>query len=604
MDASRPRIPGKKVALAASFLFVFLAMLYFIWLSPLMSDNFVFSREITPGYAEFYTGAKVEARPLTLAGAVRQACEMYGTWCGRFAGNLAVYLLFMLPRWLYCLLAACGFALYTWLLQMCVFGRAWRENLTPGWILGIAALLWLGLPSFGEAFFWLSVGGEIALLAQAAILLPYRFALDDIREPEGKLAFLTACAAMLAGGLLAASLDYPASASLPPTALACTAWLWIKKRKAPIMLICGALGLCLGACLTLAAPGNAARIILTRDPSVHAYMSASWSERILSWLAHLPGAVLMEWVPLLLLGTALYALWREYGRKWLKQIPAAAWLFLFPACMIHGAYLFTAWPPPRAFAGSFAMLLVCACIVCVRAKQAPDVRFGKIANLPGLLLGLCCVFSLLWEGVKFYQLHQLVEKREEILTNAKGSAIIPPMPPGSGDRYWVLGKYLYDLSNDPTFWINRAMAAHYRLEQVKAAGNAPKRWAGGPKSSPVEMESDGGRLKVRMIGDAPAKLHFYYYGEPAILCALPAGKKIFDWLAADNGQRIKRWLVPILLARADVTPKGDPDRPKRGDSANLKLYSDDMFWLVRPGAGATSFDLAPMEKISPSRESP
>ena len=108
----------KILTIAASFLFIILVIFYFVWLSPLMSDNFVFSREITPGYAQFYGGAKVVARPLTLAGSIRQACEMYWTWCGRFAGNLAVYLLFMLPRWLYCLVAACGFGLYVWLLQM------------------------------------------------------------------------------------------------------------------------------------------------------------------------------------------------------------------------------------------------------------------------------------------------------------------------------------------------------------------------------------------------------------------------------------------------------------------------------------------------------
>ncbi len=593
----------KILTIAASFLFIILVIFYFVWLSPLMSDNFVFSREITPGYAQFYGGAKVVARPLTLAGSIRQACEMYWTWCGRFAGNLAVYLLFMLPRWLYCLVAACGFGLYVWLLQMCVFGGNWRQNLTPGWIFGLAALLWLGLPSFGEAFFWLSVGGEIALLGQAAFLLPFRFALDGEKTPEGRLA-PAACVAFFLGGICVASLDYPTSAALPVSALACAGWLWLKRRKFPASLFCGAIGICVGGFLTLAAPGNAERALLTRDASVHAWAAASWPERIISWLGHLPGAIVMEWLPIFLLALSCFALWREYGKKWLWQIPPAAWLFLLPACLIHGAYLLTAWPPPRAFAGSFALLLVCACIVFAKAGKMPGMascfRFFKI------LLTLFCSLSLLWEGCKFWQLNQLVEKRQEILREAKSEATIPPMPPGSGDRYWVLGKYLYDLSGDPHFWINRAMAAHYGLDEVRAEGGRTSAWQAPAKGAVIPMElkcADNvleAEIRPEDSAKLPDRLHIYYYGEPALLCALPysAGEKILAWLARAGGSGIKGWLVPILLARADIALKNSPDGVLAGKSAPLKLYSDKMFWLVRPGDGAASFDIFPLRRKS------
>lgn len=590
---------GKFSAIAASFLFIILTILYFVWLSPLMSDNFVFSREITPGYAQFYSGAKVAARELTIAGSFRQACEMYWTWCGRFAGNLAVYLLFMLPHWLYCLVAACGFGLYVLLLQMCVFGRAWRQNLTPGWILGLAALLWLGLPSFGEAFFWLSVGGEIALIGQAAILLPFRFALDGEKPPRWRPGFFVSCAGLFLGGICVASLDYPTSAAFPVTALACVAWIWLKNRQFPAILFCGALGLCLGGLLTLAAPGNAGRTLLTRDPAVQTWLAASWPERILSWLAHLPGAALMEWLPLLLLALAAFALWRQYGKRWFWQIPASVWLFLLPACLIHGAYLLTAWPPPRAFAGCFSLLLVGGCILY--AKAAKTSRIVSCFRLGGWLLAFACGLSLCWEGHKFWQLHQFVAQREEILHSAKGVAEIPALPPGVGDRYWVLGKYLYDLSSDPNFWINRAMAAHYGLDEVRVKGGRATGWenyAGhGEISVRVQCEDNALRAFVADSERVPDKLHIYYYGEPALLCALPysAGEKIFAWLARDKVSTIRRWLVPLLLARADIVLKTSPGG-KSGKSPALKLFSDKMFWLARPGAGPASFDVNPLEQ--------
>ncbi|MDE5878793.1 MAG: hypothetical protein K2G99_02015, partial [Desulfovibrio sp.] len=153
----------------ASFLAVAGVFLFFSLHAPLMADNYVYSRAISPGFASFYTGAHVSMEPLTLANALAQACEIYTTWCGRFAGNLSVYLLFMLPHAAWCVLSALLFALQLLLLEICIFGADWRRRLTPGWIFGLAALLWLSVPSFGEAYFWLSVGGQLALLAQAAV---------------------------------------------------------------------------------------------------------------------------------------------------------------------------------------------------------------------------------------------------------------------------------------------------------------------------------------------------------------------------------------------------------------------------------------------------
>ncbi len=193
--------------------------------------------------------------------------------------------------------------------------------------------------------------------------------------------------------------------------------------------------------------------------------------------------------------------------------------------------------------------------------MASCFRFFKI------LLALFCSLSLLWEGCKFWQLNQLVEKRQEILREAKSEATIPPMPPGSGDRYWVLGKYLYDLSGDPHFWINRAMAAHYGLDEVRAEGGRTSAWQAPAKGAVIPMElkcADNvleAEIRPEDSAKLPDRLHIYYYGEPALLCALPysAGEKILAWLARAGGSGIKGWLVPILLARADIALKNSPD---------------------------------------------
>ncbi|WP_297828807.1 DUF6056 family protein [uncultured Desulfovibrio sp.] len=581
---------------------------YFIWLTPYMTDNFIFSREIRPGYASFYTGEKISVSPMSIGGAFRQAWEMYFTWCGRFAGNLAVYLLFLLPRWLYCVFASLLFVFYLLLLQMCIFGREWRKNLSAGWLLGLAAIFWAGIPSFGEAFFWLSVGGQIALLGQALMLLPLRFALDDKACCNGcnRAAYGLKCIIYFIGGIIVASLDYPTSAVMPATAFVCTVWLYFRDRKSfpkiPWLALAGTVGLTVGAALTLLAPGNYQRMLLTNDRAVHDYLASGWSDRILSWLTSLPLAALMQFVPLTLLLWACYVLFRQYGNKWPRHIPAPALLFLFPAILTHGAYLFTAWPPPRAFATCFAQLTVCSCIVFVAAEKLASRKSWKFFQAGRLVLCLFCIFSLPYEAGKFRQLDAIVTERNKILSTAQTPEAVLPRIPYMGDKYLVLGKYLPDIGPDPDFWVNRAMSAYYGFDKVRVPPFDAS-YDGAAEALPTgRVFFSNGRLNALMADSSqkPQKLHVYYYGAPALLASLPPalGAKIFRWLSDARPHELKTLLVPILLARVDLKIGSAVNGEASGQSDYLKIINADHLWLVKPGEGARSFNLLPLKKIS------
>lgn len=576
-------------------------MLYFVALSPLMSDNFVFSHEILPGYASFYAGENVTAHPLTVMGAFRQAWDMYFTWCGRFAGNLAAYLLFMLPRWLYCAAAACGFALYVFLLHLCIFGRAFKKNLTPGWLWALAAMLWLGLPSFGEAFLWLSVGGEVALMAQMAILLPFRFALDGPFARHSFSFSVFFCAALLLAGAFTASLDYAASVALAPTAICCIIFLWVKRGQFYPPLIFAATGLCLGAIFTLAAPGNAERLKLTQDEGVRSWLEATWAARIGDWFGHLPGLLLKGWLPLAL----LFCSWLIIRRgKWqIAGFPTAAALFLLPAIIVPISYIFTSWPPARAFNGAFAMLLVFSCIVFAKASQAANAQEQSAIKVGAGVLAALAIFICGHEAWKFYDLHKIDARREAALLNGSGIVELEKMPVGSGDRYWALGKFLYDISSDPASRINRGMALHYGVGEVRAKGDKLTFWHTANHEQPLVLATKNGRLEISFRkpdrGPLAGKIRLYYYGEPALLCALPAdiGKKVLKWLESGEQTDLKKWLVPILLASADISVKSDGGGWISGKSQPLKLYENG-FWLARPGGGI--FDVLPLFEFQPN----
>lgn len=594
MNSIKIYFSDRQVLAAVCLCAISLIMFYLVLLAPYMTDNFIFSKTIHPGYAKFYSGSSVTSSPLTISSAFGQAWELYFTWCGRFTGNLAVFLLFLLPHWLYALLAAAAYGLYILLILMCVFGRDWRYHFTPGWILGIAALLWAGIPSYGEAFFWLSVGGQIALLGQALVFLPFRFALDKpivLSKPTFTLAL---SALLFLGGIAVAMLDYATSASLAPTSIICVLYIWWRNKPViPWALASCCTGLCLGACATLMAPGNACRLLITTDTDVSSYLTATWLERILSWLVHLPSAALMQGVPLIFLLYGCVRLAKAYPNHWLYKIPVSAWLFLCPALLTHCAYLFTPWPPARAFATTSVQLIICACIIFA---AVPKTSFpSRIFNcLRAVLVGYCSV-SLLFAAYQFNLLNGEFGKREEMLTAAYERAKVPPfsVKPTS---HQPLKNNLGDISTDSDYWINRAVASFYGLKGVELIPRD-----GGTGCYEYKAPDDGAleiKIKLRKerfevsLDASKQVIHLYYYGFPGVVAYLPFGldNVIYKWLSSLNPDDWGLRLVPFLTARVDL----DEAAPV---SERLDIESAQKIWIVAPGEPWWSLNIIPLINI-------
>lgn len=595
-----------KKSLVIACFFIWILLFYFILLAPYITDNYLFSRDMLPNYAAFKSGAPIEhLAPLTIEAALRQAADMYSSWCGRFTGNLVVYLVFLLPYPVYALLAATAFVAYLFLLHMCIWGKRWRETVSAGWLLALGALLWTGMPSFGSAFFWISVGGFYAMLGQALFLLPYRFALDQETPATTNPAALSLL--FFVTGIFVAMLDYATSAALPVTALACTAWLYFRQkpeaRRIPRMLLAGALGVSIGGALTLMAPGNAERMRLTTDPLVHKYLASSFPDKLLSYLLHLPQALLLQGVPLLLLLWGCWVLYRNYGRRWLAHVPHGALLFLLPAAVTHGAYFFTSWPPPRAFATTTAQFIVAACIMAYTAQPIARGKALQLLSVLRLALALFCICSLLYEGQKFWQMHLAMQHRESIYAAHKGEdAQVPPLTI-KGDSHLVLGSHLPDISPDPTFWVNRAVAAWYGLKSV---ATAIPQYSLTPDAEQAEQlafaaVTDNFRIQLAYTPAASAAktdtVHLYYYAKSSLLHKLPqvVADPIFHWLEKGRGNDFRLLLVPVLCTRADIKLDWSEGDTAKGGGMLWGMYPiKSNMWLVSPGKGAFSFELIPL----------
>lgn len=595
-----------KPSILASFGLIIVIFGYFSFNAPYMTDNFVFSRYLDPGYASFYTGKDVTASPLTLYSAFRQAYNMYFSWCGRFTGNLAVYLLFLLPDTIYHIISCLAFALYILLIQICVFGRNWREKLDPGCLLALAALVWLSIPSFGEAFLWLSVGGQIALLAQLGMLLPYRQAIQDTGwKAQGPLRSSILASLFFLAGVATSSLDYPTSAALPGTALAATAYIYYRQkavtRKIPWILLCGALGLLIGGVLTLAAPGNMQRMLLTNDDNVISWLALSWPQRIGLWFLHLPGLVALFPVPLIILLWGLFSIGKAKGKNFYKFIPLSALLFLLPFLLTLGAYLFTAWPPTRAFASCSIQLLICSLIIAQDGLEFGTYPLKRIWRIMRLCLAVCAISTIVWQGFVYYNLHQEVRLRENIIASTKGAELLlPPLKVPVND-YQPLGGALGDISEDAEFWVNRAMALHYGFKKVyKTNRKLEFRTAQGNFTQDISLYLDNDRFFIRTGNASLAKplekgAYIYYYGRPALLSRLwtPLANKIYASLAGLRKGDMLLYLVPLLMAQTRLKPMQDDPPGYMGRSPLIRLDDAETVWLVQPGDGKLSFNLIP-----------
>ena len=587
--------------------FVWLVMAVFIWLQPYMTDNFIFSRHMIPGYAALMSGKPIESMgPMTLHAAFSQAFELYFTWCGRFMGNLFVYLLFMLPKAAYVCFAASCCIVYLFLLHMLISGQNWRKDLCPQRLLGLAALVWVGLPSFGSAFLWLSIGGYIALIGQALFLLPYRFAIEN-HKIATKASFWK-CGAFFLFGMIVASLDYPSCVALPVASVLCTVFLYFRQlpklRKFPKLSFWGACGVSFGAMLTLMAPGNAMRMAITTDPEIHAWISLNWGERILSWLLHLPEAFGLMLIPLILLVWASCVLYKQHGKGFVLQFSPVVLLFLFPAMATVGSYMFTSWPPSRAFNTVAGQLIIAGMVLVDNALPLANRKMLCWYGVLRIFLCVICIFSVVQTSIKLWEVHKASDVRETIFFTHKGGDVqIPPMPV-RGDSHMVLGSHLMDITPKSSHWLNRAVAAFYGVRSVTLITPPLKIFKLSQKSQDANVQATicGNRIDANyhLRGQEMVEsLHFYYFGVSALLYKAPEFlcNKILFWLSQGKEGDLRLLLVPLLLARADVQLARNSSEDGQGSNTLWGIQHGYGLWIVRPGKGMTSFDILPLVSL-------
>lgn len=143
-------LPAIILALAASSL----VMAFFCWLSPREADDIIYAAGLSmPSLAATGQSASAAVPPSSLGELLRLQWQEYLQWNGRFVGQFLARCLLLAPDWLHAVLTPLVHASLLFSSLILLWGKRWREKLTPWHIVLLAGLLWFMLPAFGSAFF-------------------------------------------------------------------------------------------------------------------------------------------------------------------------------------------------------------------------------------------------------------------------------------------------------------------------------------------------------------------------------------------------------------------------------------------------------------------
>lgn len=599
IDPAAPARQAVSILLTASGLYALLA--WFCAMTPMILDDYIFSLGTGQLYPDIISGAPVMAQEKAgLADVGIRAWQMYWTWDGRFTSYLFYGLFLYLPKIAYVLCTpflVLGTALCMFLH---LFGPRWRTELTALRLLGLTALLFVTLPSFGSIYFWrtgLAFGATLCLAL--AFLLPYRFRLEA--PGQGRRHSLPVVAAFGLFGLFTGMLEYNTPIICSLLSIAGCIYFYRESRKAGnpeanlALYLAGALGICLGCLIVFFAPGNAQRMLIATPE----FLQLSLGEKIREFLLRQPKVQSLFIVPYALLLWSLWVLIRAFGRAFWQHLPKVCLLAFLSALLAQAAYLFAPHPPLRAYSGIAVFLSISALAAYWAALPAARPMAGKTLRAGQVLFALFCAALLAQELLTFNTVHRLVQAREALYSRSAGQDVRVPPLPVYGDPYMVLGTKLQDLSLNPRDWCNQAVAVYWKLNSAAFSPSPERRF---------EAEGIGARLRGNVLevflpgGGEPAKeIHVYYRGRPALLGLFPgtrAANVMGRWLMSGNWGK---YLTPLFYARA-TAPAHWPASEKAPGRAEIDLGglypNHDFFYLVRPGKAWYSTDLLPLREVT------
>ena len=568
-------------------------------LTPPMADDYYFGSASLQPFADIMAGAPVQPlEPAHFSDIFRRAVQMYSTWDGRFMAYLVIGSALWLPR----LITASGVALVCcltiFLALLHVLGPDWRRQLR-WWHVPLAAslLLW-GMPTCGSVYFWhTGLAYAMDLCGSLLFLLPFRFLAE--RHAGYVPASPATAAAYVLLALCLGLLQYntPILCLIAGSAalchfLSCNGASRLADRLRRILpLICGLVVLAAAIAILFASPGNAERLRIQDGW----FADLSLVDKVVLFLRRQPRVQCLFWLPWLLTIWAAVLLVLRHGRSWLRNVPPVGAVFLLLGQMGQAAFIFSPAPAPRAYTSSVVFMLLGACILLRAARPAAGERAARLLRACALLFCLAFWTLVPYEIMHMTQGRAELAERSRVLAEAEGTDIRVPPLQTRGRPFFPLGTYVQDISHDPGFWINRVVAAYWKVPSV-ALQMPPDRYF-------LYAENDR-RVLLRLRGEMLfvqewpqgifASLYVYYPAKSSFLARFPGplADALSGWVAQGRGGDARLLALPLLFSITHLSPATPRQRLWglfNGEAVHL--------WLVHPGDGPSSFHVLPLQEL-------
>lgn len=421
---------------------VFLIMLVFNCLTPLLADDYTFA-------FSYLTGERLTGVGDVLASQYHH----YFTWSGRFFIKCLAQWFTIPPKIVFNL---CNAAVFTGLgLLVYWLAKGRRQARDPLLLLLVFLGLWEVSPVFGQTNLWMcgSCNYLWATFFCMAALLPFGFYLRAPFHSRRWLPF-----ASLAAGLLAGWSSENTSAGLLVALVLAVGFVLCTEKKAPLWMWTGLGGALLGFAFLILAPGNYNRQDSAPDErsplTVFAVRLLTALDRLWSY-----GAAL------LVLFAVLYCL------LWLQK-PGARELFWPAALFLAGlganfAMVLSPVYYDRSTHGVFTFLTL-ACAACVAELRLPAFRRCLACFAAGvcMLAGVHLVEAG-YDIASFATMHRV---REALILEQKAAGVLD-VETYSIEPYtrWCANFGLPDLRENPADWPCTDAARYYGLDSLWAS---------------------------------------------------------------------------------------------------------------------------------------
>lgn len=321
--------------------------------------------------------------------------------------------------------------------------------------------VWLGLwaltPAYGESFLWVT-GASNYLYGMLLILLyliPYRRLLDT-DMPANKPWYVPLA---LLGGVLAGWTNENTGGALVIVLLCLLMWRLAEKKRVPLWCWGGLLGVVAGLCVMVLAPGELSRL------------STAGGTGGVAAIFRRVGVITCRLLRYLWPGIAAWALLLIVflRRKCDKKRLIDPLIFLLAGCAAAYAMALSPQMPDRVWSGPIVFFLISA-LSLWRAAGEPRLtksrlRLGAVTLCAALTLASYAHFAPKVAATAAAFDAREADAAAQLARGARDLTLDPVC--GSGVRFDA-AETPYDITSDPTHWLNGALARYLGADTVIA----------------------------------------------------------------------------------------------------------------------------------------